>query len=76
ARAELAKSYMDSCFKLPFVVGLHWFQWPDQPILGRGNGDGERSAFGIVDVADRPHKELTEAIRESAGRMYERHGGA
>ena len=73
-RADLAKRYMDSCLELPFVVGLHWFQWPDQPILGRGNGDGERSAFGIVDVADRPHKKLTEAIRKSSSQMYEMHG--
>ncbi len=73
-RAEQSKRYMDACFKLPFVVGLHWFQWPDQPILGRGKRNGERSAFGILDVADRPHKELTEAITESASRMYAMHG--
>ena len=74
-RAALTRRYMDACFKLPFVVGLHWFQWPDQPILGRGNGDGERSAFGIVDVTDRPRPQLAETIRDCSARMYALHAG-
>lgn len=72
-RAELARRYIHACFSLPFVVGLHWFQWPDQPILGRSQRDGERTAFGIVDVADRPHRELVEAIRTSSQQMYPLH---
>jgi hypothetical protein len=72
-RADYSKRYMQSCFKLPFVVGLHWFQWPDQPILGRGKRNGERSAFGIVDVTDRPHEPLIQAFTESARDMYQLH---
>ena len=72
-RAELAARYMRSCFRLPFVVGLHWFQWPDQPILGRSVRDGERSAFGIVDVADRPHQPLAETFRACSEEMYPLH---
>ncbi|MFO7870343.1 MAG: hypothetical protein R6V03_02795 [Kiritimatiellia bacterium] len=72
-RAELAGRYIRACFSLPFVVGLHWFQWPDQPILGRGRRDGERSAFGLVDVTDRPHEKLVGVIRENSRRMYEMH---
>jgi hypothetical protein len=75
-RAELARRYIESCFALPFVVGLHWFQWPDQPILGRGVRNGERASFGIVDMTDRPHQELTEAFRTAAEKMYPMHNRA
>jgi len=74
-RAELAERYLRACFRLPFVVGLHWFQWPDQPILGRSPRGGERAAFGIVDVTDRPHPELVEAFRRGARQMYALHAG-
>ncbi len=72
-RAALTDRYLQECLSLPFVVGLHWFQWPDQPLLGRGKRNGERAAFGIVDVADRPHRELVEVIQERAAEMYEMH---
>ena len=74
-RAELAQRYIDACFRLPFVVGLHWFQWPDQPIVGRSPREGERAGFGIVDVADRPHGPLVEAFRACSERMYALHNG-
>ncbi len=72
-RAALTERYIRSCFSLPFVVGLHWFQWPDQPILGRSKRDGERSAFGLVDVADRPHRPLVDVVRRSSEQMYRLH---
>lgn len=72
-RAALTDRYLKACLTLPFVVGLHWFQWPDQPLLGRGQRNGERAAFGIVDVADRPHRELVAVIQNRASQMYEMH---
>jgi hypothetical protein len=75
-RAELAERYMHACFKLPFVVGLHWFQWPDQPIVGRSRRNGERAAFGVVDVADQPHQELVEAFARCGREMYPLHAGS
>jgi len=40
----------------PNIVGLHWFQYFDQPTGGRA--DGEDFNFGLVDLRDRPYEEL------------------
>lgn len=73
-RGRLTRAFLENCLDLPFVVGMHWFQFIDQPILGRTQGDGERANFGIVDVADQPHPEVTDAFTDVSRRMYERHG--
>ncbi len=41
----------------PYVVGADWFQYYDEPPLGRG--DGENFNFGLVDIHDRPYELLT-----------------
>ncbi|MBO0739015.1 MAG: hypothetical protein J2P48_21050, partial [Alphaproteobacteria bacterium] len=45
---------------IPELVGLHWFQYYDDPKGGRG--DGEDYDFGLVDVNDRPYGHLTSAL--------------
>ena len=41
----------------PYVLGADWFQYFDEPPLGRF--DGEDFNFGLVDVYDRPYDEVT-----------------
>lgn len=53
------------------LVGIHWFQYYDEPILGRGY-DSERSDTGFVDVTDQPYYSLVNAARNVNGSMYER----
>lgn len=36
-----------------FVAGFHWFEWEDEPYLGRW--DGENSNYGIVNIKDEPY---------------------
>lgn len=69
-RARLAADFTHRCFELPFVVGCHWFQYIDQPILGRALGDGERAAFGLVDAVDRPRGALVDALAEVGRGLY------
>jgi hypothetical protein len=47
----------------PNVIGLHWFQYADEPTGGRA--DGEDYNFGLVDIDDRPYAELIQALRPS-----------
>jgi hypothetical protein len=53
----------------PYCVGVSWFQYRDEPVSGRGPGQGsdlvygESFAFGLVDVGDRPKYDLVEWIR-------------
>ncbi|HEV2472210.1 MAG TPA: hypothetical protein VGS41_06065, partial [Chthonomonadales bacterium] len=41
----------------PWVVSADWFQYFDEPPLGRG--DGEDYDMGLVDIHDRPYRRLT-----------------
>ncbi len=67
-RAESYKSYVLGAIKNPLIVGVHWFQFSDQPFTGRF--DGENYQIGFVDLCDTPHPEITEACREVAAKMY------
>ena len=49
-------AYVTTALAQPWCVGAHWFQYIDQPILGRS--DGENANIGLVSVADVPYPEL------------------
>jgi hypothetical protein len=50
----------------PNVVGVSWFEYRDEPITGRGPGNGpavilgEHDAFGLLDTTDTPKYDLVE----------------
>ena len=69
ARAEALRAFMHGALSNPLVVGAHWFQYRDQPLIGRD--DGEAFAIGLVDVCDRPYREVIAAAREIGEQLYE-----
>ena len=48
----------------PAIVGVHWFQYLDQPASGRLL-DGENGHFGLVAITDRPWQGFVEAVRKA-----------
>jgi hypothetical protein len=44
-------AYLKAAASDPRIVGLHWFQYLDEPATGRLL-DGENSPFGLVSVTD------------------------
>jgi|GEM_PF-490997 len=58
-RARVFAKQTKTLAETPYVVGAHWFQYYDEPKLGRG--DGENYDMGLVDVKNGPYKELTKA---------------
>jgi hypothetical protein len=56
-RAEYFDRFARQLLDLPYIVGLHWFQWADQSPHGRF--DGEDSNYGLVDIHDREYALLT-----------------
>jgi hypothetical protein len=61
----------------PNAIGVHWFQYADEPPGGRA--DGEDYDFGLVDIDDRPYEGLVAALRDSnrlAQHPASRHGAA
>ncbi|MDD2598963.1 MAG: beta-galactosidase [Kiritimatiellae bacterium] len=67
-RAQAYQAFVTSCLKHPRYVGTHWFQWKDQPLTGRG--DGENYQIGFLTVTDQPYPELVEAARKIGETMY------
>ena len=69
-RASSYEDYMKSVFENPNFVGAHWFQYMDQPIVGRA-WDGENGNVGFVDITDTPHPELVSAARNINLQSYD-----
>jgi hypothetical protein len=65
--------YVEHAAAHPEVIGTHWFQWIDQPALGRN--DGENYNIGWVDVTDRPYDELIAAAKITHARLLDIHLG-
>lgn len=67
-RAVAYTRFLQGALVHPNIVGAHWFQFRDQPLTGRWDGEGYQ--IGFVDVADTPYVELTRAAREVGEGMY------
>jgi hypothetical protein len=72
-RGVAYRYYVEQALAMPEMIGTHWFQWADQPCTGRF--DGENYNIGLVDVTDRPYRELVEALKETHKRLYKVHLG-
>ncbi len=72
-RAAAYCRYVEACLDHPRFVGTHWFQWQDQPLTGRS--DGENYQIGFLSVVDTPYPELVKASRHIARTMYQRRYG-
>lgn len=68
-RADLYKHYVQDAAQNPWIVGTHWFQYNDQAVTGRG--DGENYQIGFINVYDSPNWELVRSARAVGESMYE-----
>jgi hypothetical protein len=60
AYAKFLKAALDE----PAIVGVHWFQYLDQPVTGRLL-DGENGHFGLVGITDVPYQGFVSAVRKA-----------
>ncbi|MBT4399720.1 MAG: hypothetical protein HOK84_08930 [Bacteroidetes bacterium] len=60
--------YIENGFVRPEIIGIHYFQWNDQLVTGRF--DGENYNIGIVDVTFRPYPELAKSIVRANKRLF------
>ncbi|MBE0657830.1 MAG: hypothetical protein IH602_09070 [Bryobacteraceae bacterium] len=72
-RGMAYRYYVEQAAAHPAFIGTSWFQWVDQPSLGRM--DGENYNIGLVDVMDRPYPEMIEAMKTTHKRLQAIHGG-
>jgi len=68
-RARKYEDYVLSALQHSQMVGVHYFQYADQPLTGRS--DGENYQVGFVDVTDTPYPEITLSARRMGERMYQ-----
>ncbi len=67
-RAAAYRNYIEQGFARPELIGMHYFQWVDQPYYGRF--DGENYNIGIVTIQNLPYPEISEAMRIANQRIY------
>jgi hypothetical protein len=72
-RAAGYRYYVEQSAAHPAVIGTHWFQWLDQPVTGRN--DGENYNIGFVDVTDQPYPEMIAAAKVTHDQLLEIHSG-
>ena len=74
ASGDAYTQWLKNASAYPYVVGVEWFDYRDEPVSGRGNTNGvgnastnlvvgEDLAFGLVDVTDRPKYDLVNKVR-------------
>ncbi|MEK5238762.1 beta-galactosidase [Paenibacillus sp. FSL L8-0470] len=67
-RGSAYRYYVEQAAAIPQLIGVHYFQWNDQPVLGRF--DGENYGIGVVDVCNRPYEHFVQAAKQAHEQMY------
>ena len=67
-RAQAIRYYLEQSTQEPHLTGVHYFEYNDQPYLGRF--DGECYNIGLIDVCNRPYPLVAKAFEDFASRMY------
>lgn len=68
-RGVAYRYYVEQAAAIPELIGVHYFQLNDQPVLGRF--DGENYQIGAVDVCQRPYQAFVEQMKLAHRNMYE-----
>ena len=67
-RAAACRYYCESATQNSNIVGIHHFEYGDQPYFGRF--DGECHQIGLFDVCHRPYRAVCTAFENFANRLY------
>lgn len=68
-RTDAWEDYVREAQAAPWVVGHHWFEFCDQPVEGRF--DGEDNNWGMVNELDEPYPELTARMTEVNAEIWQ-----
>jgi hypothetical protein len=63
-RAARYEQFVSQIMARPYILGMHWFEWADEPENGRF--DGENCNYGLVDWQDEPYEELVTAAKKTS----------
>ena len=63
-RGSAYASFLSAALKEPQLVGVHWFQYIDQPVTGRLL-DGENGHLGLIGITDLPFRGFVGSVRKA-----------
>ncbi len=63
-RGPAYAAFLKAALSEPSIVGVHWFQFGDEPASGR-TLDGENGHFGLVGITDVPYQGFIEQARKA-----------
>ncbi len=63
-RGPAYANFLKQALAEPSIVGVHWFQYLDQPVTGRLL-DGENGHLGLLGITDLPFQGFVETVRKS-----------
>ncbi|MBK5300322.1 MULTISPECIES: hypothetical protein [Gammaproteobacteria] len=63
-RGPAYANFLKQAMSEPSIVGVHWFQYLDQPVTGRLL-DGENGHFGLVGITDLSFQGFVDTVRKS-----------
>ncbi len=61
--------YLENCLAQPAFVGAHFFEYNDQPVLGRF--DGECMQHGLIDICNRPYEDMLANLVKTNAKLYQ-----
>jgi hypothetical protein len=67
-RGKAIRRYIEEAAALDVCIGVHYFQYNDQPFLGRF--DGENYNIGLVDICSNEYIEVVEQLTLANERLY------
>lgn len=74
-RGEAYTRYVSALASKPYVIGWHWSQWVDEPLIGRWP-DGENSNYGLVSIDDEPYSAVVETMQQVNAEVESMHRSA
>ncbi|SEM35941.1 Beta-galactosidase [Pseudomonas sp. ok272] len=63
-RGPAYANFVKHALSEPSIVGVHWFQYLDQPVTGRLL-DGENGHFGLLGITDLPFQGFVDSVRKT-----------
>ncbi len=68
-RGKAYKMFLQEAASHPLCVGAHYFEYNDQTLMGRF--DGEHMAHGVIDCTNKPYPPLARAIEETSDVLFD-----
>ena len=68
-RGKAYRQFLEEAAACPWCVGAHYFEYNDQSLLGRF--DGEAMAHGLIDCTNRPYPAMAWAMARTSDELYD-----